>query len=299
LDSQKIDVTGDHGLANERWLTVYKYYLMAAVALSVIGIAKYLVINFDQASGRQLVVASVWGVAQTGLFVFALWSMSRVGERWVRTLQLSINGIAAIMLIIRLLDPYGMAVANSLYYLFIRVGNVFVFPLESLVFWAFLNWSHGLARVTFIAQLIVAAYFLFRWLKLAPPHAAEQQTDPWRKHRIWAGLLTVLLGLFLGLFWLAFAQQMSFLSGVMSGVTPSVISIPFPVVAIVLGIIIGGLMFCGKKGRGRPMVWLAAVTAPLLTISGSARPVFTLYVLAISIYLIWVLRMTVPAKEGE
>ena len=133
----------------------------------------------------------------------------------------------------------------------------------------------------------------------SPPHIAEQQSDPWRKHRIWAGGLTVLLGLLLGIVWLAFARQMSFLSGVMSGYGPSGISIPLPVVAIVLGIIIGGLMFCGEQGRGRPMIWLAAVTAPLLTISVMSSPAFILIVLAISIYLIWVLRKTKPAKESE
>lgn len=299
MDSQKTDVTGDHGLAKERWLTIYKYYLMAAIAFSVIGFARFLVFYFDQISGGQLVYVSVWGIAQTGLFVFALWSLSRVGEKWVRTLQLSINGVAVIMLIIRMLDPYHMAVAKGSDYLFFRqVGSVFVFPLESLVPWHLLpqplfRWATPIALLTF------AAYFFFRWLKLAPPSAAERQTAPWRKQRIWAGVLTVLLGLLLGIVGLAIGQQMAFLSGVMSGVAPSGTSIPFPVVAIVVGIIIGGLMFCGEQGRGRPMIWLAAVTAPLLTISVMSSPVFILIVLAISIYLIWVLRKTKPAKESE
>jgi hypothetical protein len=131
-----------------------------------------------------------------------------------------------------------------------------------------------------------------------PPHAAEQQSDPWRKHRIWAGVLTVFLGLVSAIFWLAFAQQMSFLSGVMSGRGPSGVSVPFPVVAIVLSMVIGGLMFCGTQGWGRPMVWLAAVTTPLLVIMAGNYGWFGLILLAISAYLIWVLRKTKPAKKG-
>ena len=131
-----------------------------------------------------------------------------------------------------------------------------------------------------------------------PPHAAEQQSDPWRKHRIWAGILTVLLGLISAISWLGFAQQMSFVSGVMSGHGPSGVSVPFPVVAIVLGIVIGGLMFCGTQGWGRPMVWLAAVTTPLFVIMDSNYGLFGLILLAISAYLIWVLRNTKPAKRG-
>jgi hypothetical protein len=279
---------------------------MAAVAFSAIGLAKFLVNISDQLSGSALVGASVWGVAQTGLFVFALWSLRRVGEKWVRTLQLSINGVAVIISIVRLLDPY----SNNV---FLQVGGAFVFPIGAIVPWQLVyetQFYSLIYRATFVASLIFAAYFFFRWLKSGQPvmatgsqgglaDDAEQQTQPWRKHRVSAGILTVLLGLLLGIFGLAFGQQMAFLSGALSGVAPSGVSIPLPVVAIVLGIIIGGLMFCGERGRGRPMVWLAAVTAPLLTISVSYSQVFILIVLAISIYLIWVLRKTKPAKESE
>ena len=131
-----------------------------------------------------------------------------------------------------------------------------------------------------------------------PSHAAEQQADPWRKHRIWAGVLTVFLGLVLAIFWLAFGQQMSFVSGVMSGRGPSEMSVPFPLVAMNLGIVIGGLMFCGTKGWGRTMVWLAAVITPLVVIMGSNFGLFALIIIAISAYLIWVLRKTKPARKG-
>ncbi len=306
MDSQSANDVVDNGPANERWLTIYKYYLMAAVAFSVIGAAKHIVNISDQFSGSTLVGASVGAFAQTGLFVFALWSIRRVGENWVRTLQLSINGVAVIIVIIKFLQP-------GLYNIFILVGSFFVFPIADVIPWQLvseLSLGFLVYSATSIASLVFAAYFFFRWLKLAtpvmatgsqgkPPHAAEEQNQLWRKHRIWAGVLTVLLGLLMGLFGLAFGQQMVFLSGVMSGGAPSGISIPLPVVAIVLGIIIGGLMFCGEQGRGRPMVWLAAVTAPLLTISMSISPVFILIVLAISIYLIWVLRKTKPAKGIE
>ena len=306
MDSHNTNDAVDYGLANERWLTIYKYYLMVAVALSLIALAKFIVIISDQFSGSTLVGASVWGVAQTGLFAFALWSIRRVGEKWVRTLQLSINGVAVIMVIIRFLQPYS-------YNIYIQIGSIFIFPIAGVIPWQLVNelqldllfrWAIS------IALLMFTAYFFFRWLKLArptpviatdsqgtPPHVAEQQIDPWRNHRIWAGILTVLLGLLLGILGLTFGQQMAFLAGVMSGVAPSGISIPLPVVAIVLGIIVGGFMFCGERGRGRPMVWLAAMTTPLLTISVSYSPVFILIVLTISIYLIWVLRKTKPAKE--
>ncbi|HEY5734498.1 MAG TPA: hypothetical protein VIU36_07015 [Gammaproteobacteria bacterium] len=301
MDSHNTNGALDYGLANERWLTIYKYYLMVAVAFSVMRpiIWSLMAINSDRVSVSWINL--VWSVAQTGLFVFALWSIRRIGEKWVRTLQLWINGVAVIMAIITFIQPYS-------YNILINVGRLFMFPIASVGSWYF----PFAFKVQSIATLLFATYFFFRWLKLARPTpvmatdsqgkplpAAEQQIDPWRKHRIWAGILTVLLGLLLGLIGLAFAQQMAFLSGVMSGGASSGISIPLPVVAILLGIIIGGLMFCGEQGRGRPMVWLAAVTAPLLTLSVSYSPVFILIVLAISIYLIWVLRETKPAKESE
>ena len=313
MDSHDTSDAVDHGLANERWLTIYKYYLTVAVAFSVIGLvtglARFIEVMSGQVSASALVGASIWGVAQTGLFVFALWSLRRVDENWVRTLQLSINGVAVVMVIIRFLLPYSFNI-------FIQVGSIFIFPIAGVIPWQLVNelqldsllirWAIPIALLPF------AAYFFFRWLKLAGPTpvmaadsqnttlpAGEQQTDPWRKHRVGAGILTVLLGLLLGVFGLAFGQQMAFLSGVMSGVGPSAITIPLPVVAIVVGIIVGGLMFCGERGWGRPMVWLAAVTAPLLAISLSFREVFLLIVLATSVYLIWVLRNTVPAKEGR
>lgn len=282
---------------NERWLTVYKYYLLAAVALSVIGLAKFVVFTSDQISGSSLGSASVWNVTQSGLFVFAFWSIRRVGEDWVRTLHLWINGIASITVVIKLFATFSN---DFSLYAYTALGNIFVLPIESLVPWQLAHELHLgflLRWATLIASLMFAAYFFFRWLRSARP--TPVQSHAWRKHRVWAGVLTALLGLFLGLFGLAFGQQMAFLSGVMSGVASSRISIPFPVVAIVLGIIIGGLMFCGEQGRGRPMIWLAAVTAPLLTISLSFNPVFILIVLAVSIYLIWVLRKTKPAKVSE
>ena len=69
-------------------------------------------------------------------------------------------------------------------------------------------------------------------------------------------------------------------------------------------------MFCGKGGRGRLMIWLAAlISVPvnlyslyltaLIPVSASG-PSFgvVLIALVISIYLIWVLRKTAPAKES-
>ncbi len=308
MDTHSTNDSVDYEIANERWLTIYRYFLVAAVAFSVIGFTKIILFYYGGESGGQLVSQSVLGIAEIGLFVFALWSLNRVGEKWVRTLHLCINGVAAIILV------NGLAPILP-YNILIRVGYIAVFPIDALVPWqlVFELSFHSLVQIaTSIASLTFAAYFFFRWLKSAgptpvtatdsqntAPPAAEQQTDPWRKHRVWAGILTVLLGLLLGIFGLAFGQQMAFLSGVMSGVGPSGISIPLPVVAIVVGIIVGGLMFCGERGRGRPMVWLAAVTTPLLAISVNFREVFLLIVLATSIYLIWVLRITVPAKKDK
>ena len=285
----------NHGSVNQRWLTVYKYCLMAAVAFAVVGFAKFIMFYAGQRSGGQLAGWTLYGIAQIGLFVFALWSLNRVGEKWVRTLHLSINGVAVLIVIIGFIQPYS-------YNILIQVGSIVVLPIGALVPWQLLfelQLDAYFRSAMSIASLMFAAYFFFQWVRLAVPKA-EQQSDSLRKHRIGAGILTVLLALLLAIIWLAFAQQMSFLSGVMSGLGPSgaSIPIPLPVIAIVLGIIIGGLMFCGKQGRGRPMVWLAAVSAPLLTFSVSFSPVFMLIILAISIYLIWVLRNTVPAKAG-
>lgn len=206
MDSHNTNDAVDYGLANERWLTIYKYYLMAAVALSVFGFAKFIVLNSGRVSGGQLVGALVYGIAQIGLFVFALRSLKRVGEKWVRTLQLSINGVAVIMLINGLTQilPYNI---------FMRVGDIAVFPISALIPWQLVYGQpllYSLFRMaTSIASLTFAAYFFFRWLKSVrptpvmtadsqntPPPAAERQSKAASSggERL-AGLITFIVGI--------------------------------------------------------------------------------------------------------
>ena len=277
---------------------------MAAVALSVIGITRLLFFNSGGATGGALVGWSVWAIAQIGLFVLALRSLGRVGEKWVRTLHLWINGTAVVTVIISWLSVFSFNI-------FLQVAGIVVLPIETLVPWQLINDSRLFLLIRsaiYLFDLVFAAYFFFRWLRSAPvmaadsqgtlPHTAEQPSDDWRKHRIWAGILTVVLGFFLATIWLAFAQQMSFLTSELSGLGPRGISVPFFVIAVVLAVVIGGVMFSMRQNRGRPMVWFAAVTTPLLFLAiGTANEIFVLIVLAISAYVIWVLRSTAPVKK--
>ena len=170
MESLNTNDAVDHGPATERWLTVYKNYLVAAVALSVFGLARFIVSNSDQITSEELAKALVWGGAQIGLFAGALWSTGRVGEKWVRTLHLTINGVAATVLITGFLPFF----FNDTYILNIvmRFGNIFVFPVGALVPWQLvgeLPLAYLVVTATSFASLTLSAYFFFRWLKPARP----------------------------------------------------------------------------------------------------------------------------------
>jgi uncharacterized membrane protein YhaH (DUF805 family) len=185
LDSTNKRDAINQGLASERWLTIYKYWLVASVAILVIGLAANSVkladvsnelnvaMNMETDSQREY-----WSrhyesqllrnMARIGLYVFAIWSLTRVGEKWVRMLHLSINGAAVIG-----------ATAMILPGLPLNIIPILTFPANPLlahlvpytllsenlptVFYSLLRWSVR------IATLVFAAYFFYRWFRSAGP----------------------------------------------------------------------------------------------------------------------------------
>ena len=147
-----------------------------------------------------------------------------------------------------------------------------------------------------------------------PTPAAEAQPDPWRKYRIVAGLLTVIVGYRAASTLILVAnidRAYGFLAGALFGGSPSLgVTIPVSAILLFIAFLIGGLKYCGKKGRGRLMVWLAAlISVPFSLYSmkliastpfGAAEPNLLSVLIAsmISIYLIWVLIKTAPVKES-
>lgn len=148
------------------------------------------------------------------------------------------------------------------------------------------------------------------------PENEKTPSDPWRKHRIIAGILTVYVGYNVAktiVLAATIGQSYRFLAGVMSGLGSSGIgiTIPFPAIIIFVALLIGGLMFCGKRGRGRLVVWIAALISVPVGLWGmflvSIMPggyapepnyISLLVDLAISIYLIWVLRKTAQGDDS-
>ena len=142
-----------------------------------------------------------------------------------------------------------------------------------------------------------------------------EQSVPWRKARIFAGLLTIYVGVQLAgsiILQGQIASMYSFLAGVMSGLGGGILSGPGSLVfasMAALPFLIGGIYFCGKRGRGRKVVWIAALLSVPLTFYsiylGQLVPGYqsnsdlTSLIIAplISIYLIWALRKTAPDKE--
>jgi len=152
----------------------------------------------------------------------------------------------------------------------------------------------------------------------APISTEENKSfDPMRKFRIFAGIFTMFVG-FQTLYALVMAANLYLYNNLLVDIlrftstlkAPSFgITIPIPAVIILLVLLIGGLVFCGKKGRARSAIWLAAlitVPASFWIISLNAyipgrRPPDPDYLsiiisLLVSIYLIWVLWKSSPKK---
>jgi len=146
-------------------------------------------------------------------------------------------------------------------------------------------------------------------------------TAPWRKRRIVAGILTILIGFNTANILLTIAnisQNYKFMQGMalmpfgQGGPSLQTI-IPLPSIVILLTLLIGGLIYCGKRGRARFIVWFAAlVNVPVsiwkiyltdFSVPLPGRPLpepdyFSLMIsLVISIYLIWVLIKTTQKKH--
>ena len=186
-----LDTTNDPSYerpAGDRWLVIYRYYLIAAVALSVIGLAKLIFNSFDN------FMPLIFNIAQIGLFVFAINSLNRIGEKWVRTLHLSINGVAVVMgMFYYLENVFGYSQVWSLWYtsIVLQIGGVAVFPIGQLVPWRFL-WLHfaeqwrgsGQPPVILMIRMAIttfafapAVFWSIRWTKERNASTTNEATE--------------------------------------------------------------------------------------------------------------------------
>lgn len=174
-----------HSADSYRWLIIYRYYLYAALALSVIGIAKNVFGSFQMFGyfaddPFQLFVRVVWPLlvdgAQIGLFVFAIVSLATIGQRWVRTLHLWINGAAVVMGLFFLLSSVvNLSAVWGLWYasMFLQLFSIAVLPIGELVPWQYVYSNLGsedafrLVRgIISIVALAPAILWSVRWIDL-------------------------------------------------------------------------------------------------------------------------------------
>jgi tetratricopeptide (TPR) repeat protein len=146
------------------------------------------------------------------------------------------------------------------------------------------------------------------------PEKQEIVAAPWRKRRIFAGILTAFIG-FSAYSTIVLAatleQTYRWLGGMLSGLGSGGLGMtsPLPAIILLLVLLTGGILFCLKRGRGRFIVLYAALISVPVGLWGShlqnmvpgmAAPEPSLLPLVvnsvISIYLLWVLWNTMAAQ---
>jgi hypothetical protein len=187
MNTQEMNEPSDSNPLSDQWLLNYKFYLIAAVVLSVIGFAMTTFHRFDFFSHsrddyslmlRFVALPIFASIVQIGLFAFAISSLSKIGEAWVRTFHLSINALAIVMCLASLLILFGgidkvweWVVTSAL----LQIGGATVFPISEIFPWQYLwstfpnsgNESHPVMLVVRFAAsaipLALAAYWWDRW----------------------------------------------------------------------------------------------------------------------------------------
>ena len=187
MSTQEINVPSIGRPSSDQWLINYKQFLIAAVGLSIIGFAvtiysrfEYLtVFRGDYSSMLTIVALPLFAnIVQIGLFVFAIRSLNKIGEKWVRTLHLSINAIAVVMCLVSLviiLSGFDQIWRWIFANIILQLGNVTVLPIGDIVPWQYL-WSNFpnsgdethpvMVMVRFVVSAIplaLAAYWWDRW----------------------------------------------------------------------------------------------------------------------------------------
>ena len=166
--------------AGSRWLVVYRDYLFIAVFLSLFVFAQRLpyhlsLLHYDEVAGRAI-LALVSGVFAIGLFAFAIYSLNRLSEAWVRIFHLSINAAAVIVIFLSLVLRFVLDINQMEHVLgyALTIGRAAVVPLGALIPWSYLYqvfpYSVGLAHpinllnfATSLLTLAIAAYWSFNW----------------------------------------------------------------------------------------------------------------------------------------
>jgi hypothetical protein len=183
-------------LDSYRWVLLYKYYLIAAVVLAGLGLGRLLLsmpawfgylegVPADELMFSQfafIVIPFVLGLVQIGLFIFAIKSPRRISEAWVRTLHLSINGVAMIAVILGnafQMIGYGSAPHLAILPILNRVAGVVVFPLNALIPWRFLyeispNLGQLIGWATSLIIISLAAVWWIRWRNLRYSEEVEE-----------------------------------------------------------------------------------------------------------------------------
>jgi len=183
------------------WLRLYRYYLIAVVLLAGIGLGTLLLsipaalgymqqVSDDESAfilSTLVILPFVSWLVQIGLFVFAIRSLKRIDERWVRTLHLSINSVAVVFSIsfyVSLFWPFPFA--NIVF----QILHVAAIPIGVLVPWNALNSIFpaspgGLNPVVLVIMfliytitLLLAAVWWVHWSRLGYSSEAKDATRP-------------------------------------------------------------------------------------------------------------------------
>lgn len=173
--------------AKPAWLTLYGYYLWAALILSLAEIIRYVPSN---GLGRALTT-----LPQAVFFGFAVYSLWHWKVSWARKFHLGYNG-AVVFMGITVMTPVG-AFMPYVFYIFLTVISA---PLHVLVPDDLLqtesSWLNGVIGV---AMLAVAAYWFLCWAKFtpAPDGSAADLASEELSRDVRSIIRKVIIGLFL------------------------------------------------------------------------------------------------------
>lgn len=177
MNSPETSDLSNNRAASHQWLVMYKYYLYAVIALSLIGFVAFLLdiperlTWFRDDPGlafRFLVLPVVIDVARIVLFLFAINSLKRIDEKWTRTFHLSINGIAVVVVLLTFAQMFWQ---SEYAYVVLGIGHVTVIPIGSLVPWNLLysvfppggEGQFSVSQMFSVAINLVALAFAVLW----------------------------------------------------------------------------------------------------------------------------------------
>lgn len=292
VDTDDAIVSSQHSPSAYRWLAAYRYFMYAAVALGsisiVLGILSWRASDeFFRTDSflffRFFVLPIGLYVAGIGLFIFAIYSLKRLSEPWVRNLHLWIHGAAVILvlpsLVISAVNTFGPSLfilgePSSVAQLASFLGQVVVIPLAAIVPWDYLYQTFPpveqgstlvqnpvftlVQMAVFLATLSLAATWYVLWTNVL---GVSKRLAFWAKVA-WTTLAVVLsVGMLLipimetvgytGLYLVLAGLAMSGNSSDLESMQEELLQFSFTGIGIILIVWIGGLLLARKVIRRR------------------------------------------------